>query len=82
MDYEKIKSDYEQKVKNISNILKKNYFMPVNIFNSNDFLKIKCFDDMFYEMYFKKKYFNEYNKKYLNIDYALSGNIFKIYLKI
>lgn len=76
MEIEKLRKDYENKVKQIEINLKSKYFIP-NTKIDSDSIKIKAFDDMFYEMYFKKKYFNDIGKKNLNMEYNITGNIIK-----
>lgn len=71
-----MQTEYKNKITNISNILKKNFFYPIHN-NTNDAIKILSYDDMFYEMYFKKRYINEHNKNILNIENVFSGNIIK-----
>lgn len=74
MDIDKLKKEYEYKVKNIDLILKRNYFIP-NIKLNPSSINISSYDDMFYEMYFKKKYFINFFNNNLNLDIKLSGNI-------
>jgi hypothetical protein len=75
MDIDKLKKEYEYKVKNIDLNLKKKYFIP-NIKLNPSSINISSFDDMFYEMYYKQKYFtNLFNNNNLNLDVKVSGNI-------
>ncbi len=76
MEIEQLKKDYESKVKQIKIKLKSKYFIPDMKIDSSS-IKIMAYDDMFYEMYFKKKYFNNFGKNNLNIEYNISGNIIK-----
>ena len=72
----KLSEEYKNKVKQIEMKLKSNYFMPISKINPSS-IKINAYDDMFYEMYFKKKYFNNLSNEILNIDLKISGDIIK-----
>ena len=76
MEIEQLKKNYENKVKQIELNLKRNYFIPIIKYDT-PVIKLNAYDDMFYEMYFKKKYINVIDKKNLNIEYNISGNIIK-----
>jgi hypothetical protein len=86
MEIDKLQKYYENNVKNIElNLKKKNfnqynsnqYNFNQNNINLNNTIKINAYDDMFYEMYLKKKYINNFDKKMLNIEYKITGNIIK-----
>jgi len=67
---------YSRNTDKIKNVLKKKYFFPAKQY-AIEAVKIKCFDDMFPEMYFRKKYFNSFTNSQLNFDYCTTGNITK-----
>ncbi len=77
MDFNKIsklREKYKSNIKEISDNLKGRYFTPMVKPNEN-LIKITSFDDMFYEMYFKRKYVSNISKNQLNFDHKLTGNI-------
>jgi len=83
MEIEQLEKKYENKVKEIEIKLKSKYFVPntkidlSSVESDSTSIKIIAYDDMFYDMYFKKKYFNDFDKKYLNIENKITGNIIK-----
>jgi hypothetical protein len=70
-----IRETYKNKIDNISLQLKKNYFKYVDT-TKPEKIKLKSYDDMFIEMYYKKKYTN-FDMCNLNIDFDISGDIIK-----
>lgn len=70
-----IRETYKHKINDISLQLKKNYFKYIDI-TKPEKIKLKSYDDMFPEMYYRKKYTN-FDMCNLNIDYDISGDIIK-----
>ena len=72
-----LQESYKQKVNFINMNLKKKYFLPILNNNTNS-IKITSYDDMYKEMYFKHKYFNDsILLNNISIEYPNSGNIVK-----
>ena len=67
---------YKNNINNINNSFKSKFFYNNNIKNKEN-INIKSYDDMFYEMYFKQKYFDSNIINNINIEYPNSGNIIK-----
>ena len=72
-----LQESYKQKVNFINMNLKKKYFSPI-LNNNIHTIKITSYDDMYKEMYFKHKYFNDsLLLNNISIEYPNSGNIIK-----
>ena len=73
-----LQESYKQKVDTINMNLKKKYFSPTLLNNFKQSIKITSYDDMYKEMYFKHKYFNDsILLNNISIEYPNSGNIVK-----
>jgi hypothetical protein len=72
----KIQEKYKNNVSEIDKNLKSKYFIPKYDINQNK-INIKCFDDMYPEMYFKSKYLdNSYINK-LNMSYDYTNDVIR-----
>ena len=80
-----LQESYRQKVDTINMDLKKKFFIQLfnnhvsnNISNSMSSIKITSYDDMYKELYFKHKYFNDiFLLNNISLEYQNSGNIVK-----
>jgi len=69
-----LQESYKKKVHEIDINIKRKFFVPVYKEHEQK-ASIKAYDDMYYEMYFKSKYFDLNVMNNINIELQNSGNI-------
>jgi hypothetical protein len=72
-----LQEKYSSNVNIINKNIKTKYFNPDFSKLKKESIKISSYDDMYYQLYFKEKYFNHDIMNSINLEYPNSNNILK-----